>query len=435
MALRSAALSGRKELLAWLNNLCNSAYPSVESLRDGAAYCTIIEAAISRIAQNCAATHSSEASMANSRAEQARIYLSKVDWSATAFVCEGGDPSLDPMPVRAACAHNMQLLQDLLHNCIPIEHRYSVEANRLASGKLQDHILLLRWLYAFMSKVLAHYSRKALKKKGELVAGAVEGVKLNRTALLRSNQVNGVADRGGLSPAQPREQEAMHKFGPHSQYTDAARGVSNHSLPNGPSPPPQFSQPKVTESLRSPSNDFRVEQSSRPHTQRDDSEESLTKARSTGTSAAKAAAITNAADEVLREKVVHSHYTRGTIAIPQHFRETLVSLRNEVEEVEAIVLYVQEQHNYYLTRPNGGTAAYTPSAAVRSVERESQYKLDPYDTLSLEELGALLEERDALAQQYAALDAVVTAAHCRAQEAGKAMSPLLRDISDLLHPE
>ncbi|KPA83887.1 hypothetical protein ABB37_02074 [Leptomonas pyrrhocoris] len=436
MALRSAALSGRKELLAWLNNLCNSTYPSVESLRDGAAYCTIVEAAISRIAQNSAATHSSEAPIANSRAEQARVYLNKVDWSATAVVCEGTDPSLDSMSVRTACAHNMQLLQDILHDCVPAAHRYTAEASRLAAGKLQDHVLLLRWMYSFMSKVLAHYSRKALEKKGEVVAGTVEGVKLNRTALLRSSQVNGVVERGGHEPAQTRERgEAGQGLASHAHHMSATRVSAGRSLSGSPSPALQSVRASGEEESRSPDDDaYEERQLPRKHAHRVDKEEPSATPRSSSVGGPPTGTAANAEEETPRGKTVHSHYTRGTIAVPEHLRGPLVSLRNEVEEVEEIVLYVQEQHNFYLTHPANGTRTYTPSAAVRNVDSGSQYRLDARETVSLEELGRLLEERDALAQQYAATDAIVTRALQQAEAQGKAASPLLRDIVDLLRP-
>ena len=435
MTFRYAVLSGRKELLAWLNNLCNSTYPSVESLRDGAAYCTVVEAAISRIAQNCTATNSPDAPIANSCAKQARAYLNKVDWSATAFVCEGGDPSLDPMPVRTACAHNMQILQDLLHDCVPVEHLYTAEADRLASGKLQDHVLLLRWLYAFMSKVLAHYSRRALEKKGEVVAGAVEGVKLNRTALLRSGQVGASANRENHVPAQVREADAAQRHTSSSYHTDATKGPAART-PSGSFPPtPRSPQSRAKDLAQSPDHGSGEKNPSHAYKQRTDKGTlSAIPASSSSNRSPAAATTTRVTDELPREKAVHSHYTRGTFTVPEHLRETLVDLRNGVEDVEEVVLYVQEQHNFYLTRPAHDARTYTPSVAVQNAAGRTQFKLDARDTLSLETLGELLEERDALSQQYAALDAIIGRALQQTREQNKKVSPLLRDLADLLHP-
>ena len=35
---------GRNELLSWVNNVCQSDYPKIESLSDGVAFCLILDA-------------------------------------------------------------------------------------------------------------------------------------------------------------------------------------------------------------------------------------------------------------------------------------------------------------------------------------------------------------------------------------------------------
>ncbi|GET88779.1 hypothetical protein, conserved [Leishmania tarentolae] len=442
MSARSAALSGRRELLQWLNNLCDSEYPAVESLRDGAAYCTIVEAAVSRIAQNCAATQSSETPVTKSRADQAHVYLAKLDWSATAAVCENADPSRDSVSVREVCFHNMRLLQDMLQECVPAEHRSTVDANRLATGKLQDHVVLLRWLFLFMSKVLAQYSKKALEKKAGVVAGTVEGVKLNRTARLRSQQA---------STSDHREAPALTQ--PHENKIDLLREENNATLrwvhadrnPSGASPRERAHHDRG-DSVRNSNSSFRtpIRPNSGPTPAPASSRGGLpdagirtssTSARATPATGPPKRHVSESAEEVLRERTVHAHYIRGTIAVPEAFRSTLVQLRDEVEELERQVLSAQERHNYHLThRVCGGETDRVLSVAAARYGEDTTSGQEGRETLSLEELGELLEERDRLSQQYASVDAVVTRALQSARSQGKPIPPLLSDLVELLHP-
>ncbi|CAJ1008731.1 hypothetical protein Q4I28_004044 [Leishmania naiffi] len=442
MSTKSAAFSGRKELLQWLNNLCNAEYPAVESLRDGAAYCTVVEAAVSRIAQNCAAIQSSEAPVTKSRADQAHVYLVKLDWSATAAVCESADPALDSVSIREVCLHNMRLLQNMLQECVPAEHRNTVDTNRLATGKLQDHVALLRWLYLFMSKVLAQYSKKALEKKAGVVAGTVEGVKLNRTAWLRSRQSSSSDRREVCALAQPHENRI--------DFTREENSTAPRRLPADRSPSRTSPREKAHHACSDPARDssslFRTPigmnvgptlglASPRGGLPDADIRTSSPSPRTTLVTGPSKGHMSESAKEVLRERTVYAHYTRGTIAVPEFFRATLVGLRNEVEELERQVLYGQERHNYHLThRPGKGETDRVLSIAAAKYDQNTRRCQEGRETLSLEELGELLEERDRLAQQYATVDAVVTRTLQSVRSQGKPIPPLLRDLVELLHP-
>lgn len=427
MSVRGATLSGRKELLQWLNSLCDAEYPAVESLRDGAAYCTIVEAAIGRIAQNCAAVQSPETPVATSRAEQAHAYLAKLDWSATPVVCEATDPSLDSVAVHDACLRNNGLLQDMLQDCVPPEYRTAVDTHRLAAGKLQDHVVLLRWLYTFMSKVLAQYSKKALEKRAGVVVGAVEGVRLNRTARLRSGQ------SGSTGPHTARASSARSRGPPADlpRSGDSIPPQSSSARQSPPQPSPRAGTHRDTREVgpgrstsppRTPprSGDFAG------HTQ----EHGPASARTPRSSRDNAttpppAPISASAEEVLRERTVHAHYTRGTITVPEAFRTTLVSMRNQVEELEGHVLRLHEFHNTNLTRRTAPSVGQGGGVSADSGDRVM---------LSLEELGELLEERDRLAHQYAAVDAIVSRVLEEARRRGTPVTPLLRDVVELLRP-
>ncbi|KAK7198119.1 hypothetical protein NESM_000768300 [Novymonas esmeraldas] len=443
MAVRSAALSGRKELLQWLNSLCNAEYPAVESLRDGAAYCTIIEAAVTRVSQNCSAAKSPDAAVAASRADQAHMYLAKLDWSATAAVCEKIDPSLDSVATRKTCFHNMGLLQSMLQGCVPAEHRSTVDTTRLASGKLQDHVTLLRWLYTFMSKVLAQYSKKALEKKAGAVAGSVEGVKLNRTARLRSRQANGgdvQADRRS-----PEHRESKPSAVEELSATPRLRSVVRSQSQTSPRDQWHHSRSDSarggTSPIRTPTQPSRS--GSRPPAlgsargRLPDADGGAgTSTPRTGTVAAPSKGpVSASAEEVLRERTVHAHYTRGTFAVPEAFCATLVLLRNDVESFEAQVLHAQERHNYHLThRAVAQGIGGVSGSSTEPMGQDAMLEETDRETLSLDELGELLADRDQLAQQYAAVDALVTGALQAVKSGGKPMSPFLRDLVELLHP-
>ncbi|KAG5504438.1 hypothetical protein JKF63_04890 [Porcisia hertigi] len=442
MPVKSAALSGRKELLQWLNGLCNAEYPAVESLRDGAAYCTIVEAAVNRIAQNCAATQSSEAPASKSRADQARRYLEKLDWSATPAVCENADPSFDSVSLREVCFHNMRLLQSILQECVPTEHRNTVDTKRLASGKLQDHVVLMRWLFSFMSKILAQYSKKALEKKAGVVAGSVEGVKLNRTARLRSRQALGSARQEARGSAHPRD-STIDLMGGESSGTPrllhADRSPSRTSLRENARrdrvASARNSNSPFRTLVRSNSGPTPAHASPRGGLPETDIVTSPPLHRPTPETDLSKGQVSASAKEGLHERTVHAHYTRGTMAVPDFFCTTLVSLRSEVEELEKQVLYAQECHNYYLThRTSEEEADRVLSLAAAKYGQDTRLCHRGRETLSLEELGEQLEERDRLAQQYAAVDAVVTRALQSARIDSKQMSALLRDLLELIHP-
>lgn len=407
MSSGAGVLSGRKELLSWLNGLCNADYPTVESLRDGAAYCTIMEAAVSRIAQNCIATQAVEARIAERRAEHAASLLSKVDWTGTIAVCENGNPSRDNVSVQQTCLHNIGLLSDILQKCVPASFKHTIDVDRLASGKLQDHVQLLRWLYQFMSKVLVQYSRASLQKKLKRTSGMVEGVKLNRTALLRSTQ----ASITGVPPLSSPAQEKPLGLQITLQQSEKETGRDSYSC---------FEAPFSGES---PRKDTTAAQAPEYHSG---------DARLWSASASKELNVAN-------EKTVASYYTQGAVTIPVNNKSSLTQIRNEVEELEALALNLQEYHFHQLTQVTHTSditqkAKYVPRREVRKYLAEKGFVPPPQTILSLQDLGGLLEERDVLAQRYAALDLLVSRTANSTLEDGQGPSRLLQNILDLLRP-
>lgn len=361
----------------WLNNLCNSEYPAVESLRDGTSYCTVVEAAVNRVAQNCTALQTSDAAMAQRRSAEAAQLAAKLDWTCTAFVTENVDPSLDSMAVLATCHHNMLILQDMLRQCVPPEFSLRIDVDRLASGKLQDHVKLLQWLFNFMTKLLHNYSRDTLGAKAA-AAASVEGVRLNRAAKLlerkrsqqgasgRVSKASAPSPRSVSAEATPRRQQRPTSSTAAAPVRSASQGAP--SLPSG-SPRPKSGRP-----------------------------------------AARLGSVPRPAPEA---EVLLSHYTAGTFVAPESQKEQLTLLRRQVEGAEALAMCEYERHQYNLTRSGEAVSSFVPSPSTVTVLNRNSDLMElalnhpPRPILSLAELGKLLEERDRLLQQFVTIEGAV----------------------------
>lgn len=153
----SRAPSGRAELLYWINSCSGLQNPSVESLRDAAAYNLVMEACLQRAVLQSKNTN--ESNVVEQRATLASKLLQRVDWDANAATGrlsasrEVQDPSQDSIQLRDACEKNFQVLQEVLRRCVPKDHTLEIDVKRLALGKLQEHIRLLQWMHAFTVKM------------------------------------------------------------------------------------------------------------------------------------------------------------------------------------------------------------------------------------------------------------------------------------------
>lgn len=408
MSLRQGEPRGRSELLLWLNSLCNAEYPAVESLRDGAAYCTVIEAAVRRAAQNCVALDLREAPSLEEQAKRAGMLLFKLDWTATPAVCENVDSSLDSMGVHETCKKNMEVLQDMLRTSVPPSYKREIDINRLASGKLQDHVLLLRWLYRFVSKVLADYSKKTLERKSYESARELTGVKLNRTSRLREQMSAG--DSGSrISPRQGKPDEARRHQ--HAQPLASDGGV------------PRSSSDARTSRDREEGVSQGPGRTSSSSLQAAEIPQAAS-SRSPAAVPASAAARTAAQPEL----TALEYYSGGTVTVPKTLKDLILDLRRDVEAVEGLVLMANEQHQKCLTEDNS-----LPPCPVGEATRalvESTAALSPIEssTVSLQKLGALLEERDALARTVGDAVAVLQ----RFQEDSACRCQLSTDLHDIL---
>lgn len=451
----SAAPQGRKELLFWLNGLCNSDYPAVESLRDGAAYCTILEASANRITRNYEASDPSpEAAAARRRAAAAAAALGRLDWSATAAVCESADPARDSMAVHKACRGNTAVLQEMLRACVPAGHTLEVDTARLSTGKLQDHMLFLRWLHQFMGRALQHYSRAALEKRAAARPGEVEGVKLNRAQLLleRKRQSGGRPGTRGASAAEmavtPSSRRAVSAAAAAVRSPSPRTALMESFEPSG-GGGGGYATPDSREGRAQPQN-YHVDPTANTRSIPNIYTNSTNIGGGGGGGAPPTPPELATADVGATTTSGGSNgfaYPRAAVAVPAPMRDMLVAARREVEELEAMVAAAHERHLHHLTRPSaddshsgdGDGGGDTPdplahSAAERQLAAARDADPDGDDgeavgLVSLQDLGRLLEERDAMAQVFAAVDGVVRQCHAQGVP-----SRLLSDVCAVLYP-
>ncbi|KAH8609054.1 hypothetical protein ERJ75_001238000 [Trypanosoma vivax] len=184
-------LLGRTALLQWVNNVCSTQYPSIESLRDGVAYCTIIEAVLCRVTDNCVLLSSSEAEDFNLRAQHASYLLSRLQWEVTLLTCRNAAPSSDSIQEHSICRKNFNILQFMIRDCLPPGFFIEINVARLSSGMLQDHLRLLRWIHDFVRRMLDKYSKLAIRRRlrDEHSLGSVEGVRMTRALMLHRKMV------------------------------------------------------------------------------------------------------------------------------------------------------------------------------------------------------------------------------------------------------
>ncbi|CAD2220732.1 hypothetical protein AGDE_09431 [Angomonas deanei] len=425
---------GRSEYLFWLNSLCRTEYPAVESLRDCAAYCTVIEAATRRIAENCVKYDHKDAWAYAKRAEFAEKAIQKIDWKASLEVCENIDPSKDNRTVRSICRKNSLLLQDLLANSIPPNFSTDVDIERMASGKLQDHIKVLEWLFNFMTKVLDSFSDEALTNN--VCAGPygdVEGVKLTRSVKLLGRE------RRRKSATSFPNDESTDVTTPDSRRQVSPRHPSLRTSSTGPARQLRTAKPSRVPDSFSESKPKRT-QSSRAYQSAGKTENGLVGKNDDGSRGGResppAADTPSALHSAEIRKISHSSpstaflYSRGSTAVLEIQKNTLVSLRQEVEELEALILNAHEKHQCALTESSN--VVYQPREEVLPFLVNPEYTPPDNQSVGLQELGRILEERDSLYFKYLATEKIVN----RYEEQKNSTTPslLLERIQQILYP-
>lgn len=433
-SLTSATPCGRNELLGWINTLCGAEYPTIEALRDGAGYCTVIEAAAIRFQRNCAAAGFPDWNNATEKAVVAKRLLSRVDWSATSHVYEVVDPGQDTAFYRHICLKNLSVLQRMIRECLIPDYSTEIHPDRLASGKLQDHLHFLSWLWNYIRKILTGYTKSEILKKALGRTSVVEGVKTNRAMKLLQEKRIGVSQRGNTgiertSPPliSPRGRTGMGAVNPRSSRSSTGTaGDTRTNVSQGTSPPTTASHSprerrrnEITKSGSPPT------QNCFPLPSKDNSPENVYLPYPNSSSGTESQSIphssfsnTHTMKAYLRKNEENIDY----ILVPSSFKDRAVELRKLVEELEQLVL---REHNDYQNSITSSSHKNDNGTAEEKDNDSTQIPRIP----SLVSLGKLLEERDALAQIYEKIENTYQSAVKR-----WISTPLVMHLGAVLYP-
>jgi hypothetical protein len=131
--------SGRLELLDWFNTLCRAKYDTLEQLGDGILYTQVLEMCLVDVSP----------------------FLQKLG----SFDCV--DTGTKPSSSSGASAgiqrekreRNLGVFQHHVRRFVPKQQSVEVDVSRLAEGKLQDHMLVAKWLCGFAHRCVEHAIR------------------------------------------------------------------------------------------------------------------------------------------------------------------------------------------------------------------------------------------------------------------------------------
>lgn len=425
---------GRNELLGWINTLCGAEYPALEALRDGAGYCTVVEAATNRVKRNCAAAGFPELNGASARATTAKILLNKVDWSATSHVYEVVDPAQDSTHDHYICLKNICLLQRMLRECVFPEYSTEIEPDRLASGKLQDHLHFLSWLYNYIKKVLTAFSNTEILRRAGDRPSTVEGVKGNRAMILLREKRLGFSQKDsgvGEPSSSPLISSKMRSVNSPEVLRSVSRG-GGRALDSSKSDKNRISAstispyssredcPMEKQKSRSPaSSSFR----SSPTEELPQEKEYLPNQNSPSCSDERKGLHSNPSKS-RTQRGVSERLERNAdcVTLPSTFKDSFIEIRRLVEDLERAVLLDHDEYQSCIAPPSQG--------------REDEILADAHDDVhvvhripSLIFLGKLLEERDALGKIYAEIEEVYQSTLKRGIS-----TPLLMHVGSVLYP-
>ncbi|KAH9593415.1 hypothetical protein LSM04_004124 [Trypanosoma melophagium] len=414
--------SGRGELLLWINSVCSAEYPSVESLRDGVAYCTVVDAAVNRVAENCKVFGLQSAHSAQSRARRSSQLLGRLDWDVTLTTCTNQDPSLDSLQERGQCEKNIQILQLMLRSCVPPEFSLEIDITRLASGKLQEHIMLLKWTYQFMTKMLNTYSRTAIERRlsNNGGAGCVEGVRMTRAMKLQQKMVR--EKYSELNPVELTYEKAKTNE-IRKEIGENYRVISGREIDNVKELARSDSFPTVRNSVAS---SFENREGMIPESRSLHSG----KRKKYGNGPSKQVLLLDLkSNDISSFSIDDMQFS--SFGMPNQYYPILNDLRRDIESYEEFVLTAHRRHQQCLT--SSQTEEEDWSDDYGFLVEELLPKKAPI--ISLDQLGVLLEERDKLWQTLEVLQDALT--HCKFVERKKSgntitSSPLMMKIFSVL---
>ena len=160
--------SGRGELLEWLNTFAGASYASVPDLKDGLIFAQCLQYyttwSLHHLLREtdaspggCKAMPSARAALIKDwrkREALATSFVQRLKWNSIGG--SSGSASYN-YEEEDTCLHNMGLVRDMLRNCVPRQWTLEIEPSRVASGKLQDLMILVQWLYGYACKVKEKY--------------------------------------------------------------------------------------------------------------------------------------------------------------------------------------------------------------------------------------------------------------------------------------
>lgn len=245
----SSVPTGRLELLRWINAQSQQYYPTIESLRDGVAYSSLVASTIEKHG-----THQPSAKPSGGLSTKPSSFLARLDTDVTYLVTVGAagtsvqpqapDPSQDSMQTRSRCEKNFLVLQDLLHQCVPPSMSLRLDTKRLAAGKLQEHLRLLQWCCQFVHRISTAAAASARKSNEANPAGdsdrqrgttraasASSGVRKHRDAPPSFPSAGGVARSGSAVSPDERGRRTPYEASRYQSSLESLPASSSHQLP------------------------------------------------------------------------------------------------------------------------------------------------------------------------------------------------------------
>ncbi|CUG88419.1 Hypothetical protein, putative [Bodo saltans] len=379
--------TGRVELLEWVNQVCGTHYPSIECLRDGIAYLTLVEATVSKTEPLLSTTTSSASSTTRAlapptvslpRTSAARALIEKIDHHVSLADASSSssshhnsaalDPALDTIQTKERCERNFHLLQAMLRECLMDKsHGMAVDVKRLASGKLQEHMRLLQWSVGFVEQQFLLAEKASAKRQQQQTATAA-GLSGGAARQSRAASRGDTTDRPSLRARSsgggpPPTAAATHHRDPTEEIT-SGQGVRQQ---------------------RTASASATVQRTSRNHAL------SVAKEQSTSSGASHdASSYTTTTTHTNKTSVVVE--TTTTAAVDS----TLADLLREVEELEGQVW-----------ANNGASGNHNNNATTTTTSKEGGSVGSHLGANSLEDVREMLRERDVLWQTLVAAEAEV----------------------------